>query len=199
MTLPPSVNQLAEALAELPSLGPRQALRLAIYLARGASAAKALREALLGIGEIKSCAHCFLIHENTGPHCAICADGTRNPKVVMIVEKETDLLSVESTKKFTGNYLILGAIPRTGILDDWQKRRLDAFRTRVAADLGGTLDEIIVGTNPSAQGDFSALELGRELAGFAKRITRLGRGLPVGGEIEFADQETLGSALDGRI
>ena len=116
----------------------------------------------------------------------------------MVVEKETDYLSLENTKKFTGRYFIIGPVPKTGFLEAWQKTRLSSLKKYIADSLGGTADEIILGFSPTTLGDFQAGLLLKELAPLAKRISRLGRGLPTGGEIEFADDETLGSALDRR-
>jgi recombination protein RecR len=116
----------------------------------------------------------------------------------MVVEKETDLLSLENAGKFNGRYFIIGEIPKTGILEDWQKLRLQNLKSCTQKELQGKAEEIILALNPTSTGDFNASLLARELESFAKKISRLGRGLPTGGEIEFADDETLGSALERR-
>jgi recombination protein RecR len=116
----------------------------------------------------------------------------------MVVEKETDYLSLENTKKFTGRYFIIGPVPKTGFLETWQKTRLLSLKKYIADALGGAADEIILGFSPTTLGDFQASLLLKELAPLAKRVSRLGRGLPTGGEIEFADDETLGAAMDRR-
>ena len=116
----------------------------------------------------------------------------------MIVEKETDIISLERPRKFNGRYLILGELNKAGILESGQKLRLNNLKTFISKELGGQAEEIIIATNPTTYGDLSASIITKELAGFAKKITRLGRGIPTGGEIEFADEDTLGAALERR-
>ena len=116
----------------------------------------------------------------------------------MVVEKETDLLSLENTGKFTGRYLIIGGNSKTGTLEEWQKLRLQSLKQFIEKEFAGQAQEIIIAFNPTSAGDFSAALIEKELKGFTKKISRLGRGLPTGGEIEFADDETLGSALERR-
>lgn len=115
-----------------------------------------------------------------------------------MVEKETDLISIEGTKKFNGRYFILGPVPKTGILEDWQKLRLRGLKGFIEKELAGRAEEIVLAFSPTANGNFNASLLIKELSPFTKKITRLGRGLPTGGEIEFADDETLGEALAKR-
>ena len=112
-------------------------------------------------------------------------------------------MSLESTDKFNGRYFILGSIPKSGVLEDWQKLRLQGLKTFIEKDLAhstssGQAEEIILGFNLTSVGDFHSSLLEKELKPLAKKISRLGRGLPTGGEIEFADDETLGSALERR-
>ncbi|OGY98603.1 MAG: hypothetical protein A2855_02010 [Candidatus Liptonbacteria bacterium RIFCSPHIGHO2_01_FULL_57_28] len=200
MNLPDSISRLAAELAELPSIGPRQALRLAIYLVhRGRSFTDTLAATLAGLNFLKTCERCFFIHENEGSFCSICENGSRNEKVVMVVEKETDLITIENTNRFKGRYLVLGEMPRTGVLTAEQKRRLEILARELAALPGKKADEVILAFNPTGLGDFHASLVAKELSPFTAKITRLGRGLPSGGEIEFADDETLGSALEGRL
>jgi recombination protein RecR len=116
----------------------------------------------------------------------------------MIVKKETDLLSLENTGKFKGRYFTLGNISKTGLLEEWQKLRLKSLKNFIQKELNGVAEEIILAFNPTSAGDFHASLITKELAPFARKISRLGRGLPVGGEIEFADDETLGNALEHR-
>jgi recombination protein RecR len=199
MELPASIKALAAELSELPSIGPRQALRLAFHLVhRGRTHTDNLAATLAGLNLLKTCERCFFTHENLGAFCSICENGSRNEKVVMIVEKETDLISVENTNRFKGRYLVLGQMPRTGILTEKQKQRLATLVKNLSALPGKKADEIILAFNPTGLGDFHASLVIKELTPFALKMTRLGRGLPSGGEIEFADDETLGSALEGR-
>jgi len=199
MKLPDPVQKVVDALSDLPSIGPRQAIRLAFYLiAEGAPQLRTLAESIDGLRSIKICTRCFFIHQNEGELCDICSNPARNTRIIMVVEKETDLLSLENTKRFTGRYFITGQIPKTGFLEDWQKKRLASLKQFVAQELGGQADEIVFAFNPTTLGDFQTSLVMKELVPLAKKISRLGRGLPTGGEIEFSDDETLGSALDRR-
>lgn len=199
MNLPESIKKLKEELAELPSIGPRQAVRLAFYLVgRGENFIKNLSNDIDELRHVKTCERCFFVHQNNGPLCDICKNPARHKDVIMLVEKETDLISLENTGKFSGRYFILGPVPKTGLLEDWQKLRLQNLKSFIQKELGGKSEEIILALNPSSVGDFHASLLAKELGEFTKKINRLGRGLPTGGEIEFADDETLGSALEKR-
>jgi len=199
MRLPSPIERFIEKLSSLPSLGPRQATRLAFHLLRmGENNIKELGDAIHGMQKVKACARCFFIHQNEDGFCDICRNPRRNRQIIMIVEKETDLMSLESSGKFTGQYFILGEIAKTGILEEWQKLRLQQLKTFIQKELQGKAEEIVLGFNPTSVGDFSASLVARELEPFTKKISRLGRGLPTGGEIEFADDETLGSALERR-
>lgn len=197
--LPSSLRALIDELSELPSIGPRQATRLAFYLAqKGGQSIENLARNLEGLKKIKICSRCFFVHENSGDLCDICVNKDRVQSNIMVVEKETDLISVENTNKFNGRYFILGVIPKTGMLEELQKLRLENLKGFIKKELGGQAEEIILALNPTSVGDWNAGILQKELGGFAKKITRLGRGLPTGGEIEFADDETLGGALSAR-
>lgn len=197
--LPSSLRALIDELSELPSIGPRQATRLAFYLAqKGGQSVENLARNLEGLKKVKLCERCFFVHENPDTLCDICGNKNRNHSQIMIVEKETDLISVENTNKFNGRYFILGAIPKTGVLEEIQKLRLESLKSFIKKDLAGQAEEIILALNPTSVGDWNAGMLKKELEPFAKKITRLGRGLPTGGEIEFADDETLEGALNAR-
>lgn len=197
--LPEPLKRLVDRLSKLPSIGPRQATRLAFHLiGRGENSIRSLASDLDDLRKIKICERCFFVHQNSGSLCNICANKNRDQKVIMVVEKETDLLSLEKTDKFNGRYFILGVIHKTGILEEWQKLRLTNLKKFIQKELGSEAEEIILAFNPTSQGDYNASLIVKELKPFAKKISRLGRGLPVGGEIEFADDETLGSALERR-
>jgi recombination protein RecR len=195
VSLPSSLRRLIKELASIPSIGPRQATRVAFYLAsEERSLAEAISVGLYKLKDIKNCAQCFFIFEPEDKQetlCEICRNPKREADTVMIVEKPTDLISLENTGKFKGIYLILGDLPKTGVLEPWQKERLAALKKKVRK-------EVILALNPTSLGDFHASLITKELSDAAKKISRLGRGLPTGGEIEFADDETLGSALEGR-
>ncbi len=220
--IPESIRKLADELQELPGIGPRQAIRLAFFVSTmGANQVKNLSRAVDELSRLKICERCFFVHQNPSTSsgqiklslCDICRDKNRKHDLIAVVEKETDLISLENTKKFNGRYLILGAIPKTGMLDDQQKLRLENLKSFIKKELmqgsptsvgsrtsknSGLAEEIILAFNPSSVGDFHASFLAKELAPFAKKISRLGIGLPTGGEIEFADDETLGGALERR-
>lgn len=223
MKLPDAIKNVAQQLSELPSIGPRQATRLAFYLvSRGVNEIRGLSDAISGLQDIKICSQCFfptsptpgsgqagesgprprgsvgVVSSNQAPLCDICKNPARTRDVIMIVEKETDLISVENTGKFLGRYFIVGPIPKSGVFEDWQKLRIQNLKSIIEKELGGSAREIIFGFNPTSLGDFHASLLSKELQSLAKKISRLGRGLPTGGEIEFADEETLGGALEHR-
>lgn len=205
MKLPYPIQKVADELAELPSIGPRQAIRLAFYLvSQDKETVKNLAASIDNLRNIKICERCFFIHQNQDNLCDICRNPSRNQRAIMVIEKETDLVSLENTNKFTGRYFIIGEITKTGIIEDWQKLRLQSLKSFIEKNLtspsspSGQADEIIFAFNPTSLGDLQASLLIKELAPLAKKISRLGRGLPTGGEIEFADDETLGSALERR-
>lgn len=208
MKLPHPIERVANKLAELPSIGPRQAIRLAFYLiGQNKDGIHDLAASIDELRNIKICERCFFIHQNeptlgvdgtSESLCDICRNPNRNQRAIMVVEKETDLVSLENTGKFTGRYFIIGEITKTGILEDWQKARLTALKNFITKNLSGQADELIFAFNPTSLGDLQTSLLAKELAPLAKKNSRLGRGLPTGGEIEFADDQTLGSALDRR-
>lgn len=203
MKLPPPIQRVVDELSELPSIGPRQAIRLAFFLiGEGKQHILGLATSVAELANIKICGRCFFIHQNDGELCDICKNPNRRQNAIMIVEKETDLISLEHTGKFAGRYFVIGEIPKTGLFDDTQKLRLQSLKNFITkespAGLGGKAEEIILAFNPTSLGDLQASLVTKELAPLAKKISRLGRGLPTGGEIEFADDETLGSALERR-
>lgn len=201
--LPDPIKNFIEYFAKLPSIGPRQATRLAFHLVGlGKAQIDELASAVHGLKNIKICKDCFFIYAFSGTKasdlCRICSDEARRKDIIMIVEKETDLLSIEKTGKFNGRYLVLGDLRKNGSLDTVQKLRLSALKTRIKKEQGGSVKEIILAVNPTTVGDLNAAIIAQELKGYAQKITRLGRGLPTGGEIEFTDEETLASALEHR-
>jgi recombination protein RecR len=197
--VPKSIQNLADLLKELPSIGPRQAIRLAFFVAnKNNGLAGALARALLDLNLIKPCENCLRIHEKEGALCAICADPTRVSEILAIVEKETDLVSLEKSGGFKGKYFLIGELKRGGVLEENQKEKLEKLKTALKNLSGGIAEEIIIATSPTTYGDLAAATISRELDGLAKKISRLGRGIPTGGEIEFADAETLRQAIERR-
>lgn len=190
---PEAIKKLAQLLSKLPSLGPRQATRLSFYLA-GLSKDEVieLADAVKAVANIKRCVDCFSLQSESGTQCDICSNPRRDQTIVAIVEKETDMQTLEKTKAINGRYLILGQLPKDGILNADQKRRLERLKKL------GPFEEIIIALSPTTYGDLNASLIGHELKSVAKKITRLGRGIPTGAEIEFADEETLGAAIKNR-
>lgn len=193
------IKNFVDLFSKLPSIGPRQATRLAFYIAGlGKGKIRELAEVVDGLGRIVTCNRCFRTHTGHETMCAICSDQKRNHSLIAIVEKETDLLSLERTHKFPGRYLVIGELAKTGDLNPEQKLRLVSLKTFIQKDLGGRSEEIILALNPTSYGDLGASVLAKELKDATQKITRLGRGIPTGGEIEFADKDTLESALERR-
>jgi len=196
--LPEPIKNFIEVFSALPSIGARQATRLAFKLLGGGKAKiEEMEKAIGGLKNVKLCSNCFFIHSNKGDFCDICEDQSRNQNIIAVVEKEIDLISLERAKKFKGRYLVLGELFKTGELDSHQKLRLNHLKGLIKKR-GKKAEEIIIAVNPTTYGDLNALTITKELAPYAEKITRLGRGIPTGGEIEFADEETLGSALERR-
>lgn len=188
---------MINSLARLPGIGPKSASRLTFFLLNAPdeladNLAGALRELKTGIGY---CSVCFNITAAGMAQCEICSSSERDNRVVCVVEEPLDVLALERTGAYQGCYHVLrGALsPIEGIgPEDLTIRELLA-RVQV-----GGINEIILATNPSMEGDATAMYLQRQLAHSGVRITRLARGLPVGGDLEYADQSTLLRALMGR-
>jgi recombination protein RecR len=136
---------------------------------------------------------------DTAKVCDICGANNRNPKKIAIVEKETDILSIEKSGSWDGHYLVFGQLPEHGVLETEHKLRLSKLKLRITHELQGSVDELMIALNPTTFGDFVASVISEEFKHVAKKITKIGRGIPTGGEIEFADEETLKSAFNRRI
>ena len=195
--LPEPVQALITAFERLPGIGPKTASRLAFYILRQPEdTSRALAEALLAIKTMTSlCPICFHITGVGQEKCEICADSRRDETQLCVVEEPLDVLVVERTGGFMGRYHVLHGVlsPIEGIGPEHLKIRPLLERVRE-----GKIREVIVATNPSMEGDATALYLRTQLQPMGVRITRLARGLPVGGDIEYADQNTLLRALAGR-
>ena len=188
--LPEPIKNFIDRFSSLPSIGPRQATRLAFHIAnKGKATVYDLAKSLSDLQLLKTCPDCFFI--NTGG-CPICNNQNRRRDIICVVEKETDLISLEKTKKYNGVYLVLGELGKTGNLSPDQRLKLNSLKVRAP------LEEIILAINPTAYGDLNASLIGQEIKSLSKKTTRLGRGIPTGGEIEFADPDTLSGALDNR-
>ncbi len=197
MILPEPIQALITAFERLPGIGPKSASRLAFYLLRAPEdVAKDLSEALRDLkGKVTFCQECFNITTAGRVLCEICEDPRRDPSMICAVEEALDVLALERTGAYSGRYHVLHGVlsPIEGIgpEDIKIKQLLD----RVAK---GGVNEIIVATNPSREGDATALYLQQQLRQYGVHVTRLARGLPVGGDLEYADQSTLLRALSGR-
>jgi recombination protein RecR len=189
------VQDLIDELGRLPGIGPKSAQRIAFHLLK-VPAEDALRLARV-ISEVKArvsfCETCFNVAE--GPQCAICLDPRRDRSVVCVVEEPRDIVAIEKTQEYGGRYHVLqGAInPIEGVGPD-QLRIKELLRRLGSEDI----TEIILCTNPNLEGEATAMYLSRQLRPLGIKVTRLASGLPVGGDLEYADELTLGRALEGR-
>ena len=192
---PEPVARLIDALQRLPGIGPKTAQRLTFYmLKRPAAEVSELGEALLAVKQkIVHCRTCFNVTDEDP--CRICTDPRRDDHVICVVEEPNDLLAMERTGEYRGRYhVLLGALsPLDGIGPDDLK-----IRELLARLDGKETAEVILATNPNVEGEATALYLAKLLRPLAVRITRIARGLPVGGDLEYADQVTLSKALEGR-
>ena len=196
--LPEPIKKFIEIFSALPSIGGRQATRLAFKLiGQGRARIEEVSKTVSNLKYLKICAECFFVHQNQDNLCDICRNPKRQKNIIIVVEREIDLISIERTKKFNGRYLILGELVKTGDLESFQKLRLNQLKDWIKKN-HGQAEEIIIAINPTTFGDINTSVITKELSLFAKKITRLGRGIPTGGEIEVADEETLGEALKRR-
>ena len=193
--LPETVDRLINEFARLPGIGPKSASRLTFYLLRASGdQALDLAEALQDLKErTRFCSVCYNITEQDP--CLICQDDTRDAHFLCVVEEPLDVLAIERSRAFNGRYHVLhGAIsPVEGIGPE--DLRVEELIKRVQ---DGAFSEIILATNPTLEGESTALYLQRRLADSDIRLTRLARGLPVGGDLEYTDEITLVRALEGR-
>jgi recombination protein RecR len=194
-TTPKPVLRLIEAFSRLPGIGPKSASRLTYYLIRSQSdEATELSEALKELRDkTQFCSVCFNITEQSP--CPICQSDERDRSVICIVEEPLDVLAIERTREYRGLYHVLHGVisPMDGIgPEDLRVRELI---DRVATT---SVKELILATNPSLEGENTAMYLQRKLSQPGIRITRLARGLPMGGDLEYADEVTLARALEGR-
>jgi recombination protein RecR len=194
-TIPASVTRLIEEFNRLPGVGPKTASRLTYFLLRMPDEqAKSLAVALQELKEKTTvCQTCYNIAE-TSP-CVICSDPARDHSLICVVEEPLDVLAIERTREYKGLYHVLnGAInPIEGILPEDLKIAELVERVQDAG-----LREVILATNPNLEGESTAAYIQRQIGGKVARITRLARGLPIGGDLEYADEVTLTRAIEGR-
>jgi recombination protein RecR len=193
--IPEPVTRLIEAFSRLPGVGPKTASRLTYFLLRAPEdVSVTLADALRDLkAQTRFCSVCYNI--TVDDPCGICTDARRDRSMVAVVEEPLDVLALERTGSYTGLYHVLhGAIsPVNGIGPD--ELRIRELAQRVA---GGEIKEVIIATNPGLEGDATAMYIQRELQAGSVKITRLARGLPVGGDLEYVDAVTLTRALQGR-
>lgn len=195
--IPDSVQNLIEAFARLPGIGPKTASRLAFYLLKAsddvsldlAHALEVMKQ------ETSQCALCYNITRVGEELCDICASQTRNDDLLCVVEEPLDVLAIERTGAYQGKYHVLQGVlsPIEGIGPDQIKifPLIERLKNR-------PVSEVIIATNPSMEGDTTAMFLQQRILPLGIKVTRLARGLPMGGDIEYADQNTLLRALSGR-
>lgn len=197
MLLPAPIQDLINAFSQLPGIGPKSASRLTFYLLTAPDElSQDLAAALNSLKtETTYCQTCFNITIAGQVQCEICSNSDRDQDVICVVEEPLDVLALERTDGFHGRYHVLqGALsPIEGIGPQDLK-----IRELIARVSNEDIREIIIATNPSMEGDATAMYLRQQLASSPVRITRLARGLPVGGDLEYADQHTLLRALAGR-
>jgi len=193
--IPQSVTALIEEFGKLPGIGPRSAERLTFFLLRHDDGQESqLGQALLGLRTgVQVCTICHNFSDEST--CIICRNERRNHKLITVVEEPLDVVAVEKTGLYDGVYHVLGGVisPLDGVGPS--QLEIESLLQRVA-DEGIT--EVLIATNPTTEGEATALYIRKQLEGKDVKVTRLARGLPVGGDLEYADQITLGRALQER-
>lgn len=196
MSYSATVQELIDQLGRLPGIGPKSAQRVAFYLLKAPpEEASRLSRAIAEAKErVSFCERCFNLSEG-GDECAICRDPRREERLVCVVEDSQDIVAVERTQEFRGRYHVLqGAFsPIDGV--GVEQLRVKELLTRVGEE---DIEEVIVATNPNLEGEATAALLVKYLKPMGVRVTRIASGLPVGGDLEYADELTLGRALEGR-
>lgn len=195
LKLPSSLERAINEFAKLPGIGPKTAQRLAFYLLKRDSIdIQNLSEAMSGLKQgVTFCAQCHNMAE-TDP-CSICADTRRDHTLICVVEEPLDALAIEKTGQFQGVFHVLGGVlnPMEGIGPD--QLQIESLKSRVG-ELG--VKEIIIATNPTLEGETTAMHLAKLLRDSGVKLTRIARGLPMGGDLEYADEITLSRAMEGR-
>lgn len=196
-----SVDKLINIFKKFPTVGSRTSRRFCYYLMKLPK--EKIDELTSAIQELKNkiklCQLCFNPFEGEGQLCPICKNPSRNKNLLCIVEKESDLLSLESTKKYNGLYFILGGTVATMNKEDMSQLRIEELKKRVKEN---NFSEIIVALNPTPEGRTTSVLVENKIKEVIPsptfKITHLAKGIPVGGELEYADEETLENALEGR-
>ena len=189
------IQELIDELSRLPGIGPKSAQRLAFYIVKAPGPdARRLAEAIIGAKEkVRFCQECFSVSE--GDLCRVCRDPARDPALICVVEESKDQAAIEKAGVVRGRYHVLGGAisPLDGIGPD--DLRVQELLDRVSRN---GVTEVILATNPNLEGNATAMYVAGLLKPLGVRVTRLASGLPVGGDLEYADEVTLGQALEGR-
>jgi len=191
----PSVTRLIDELKRLPGIGQKTAQRLAFYLLRADRAqALALSDAIREAKDrVRECSICNNITDNDP--CIFCSSATRNRNLICVVEDATNIQAIEKTRQFSGVYHVLGGAlsPLQGIGPDQLK-----IKSLIERLKSGTVEEIIVATNPTAEGEATSVYLSKLIKPLGVRVTRIAMGIPVGSDLEYADEVTMLKAMEGR-
>lgn len=189
------IQDLVDELARLPGIGPKTAQRLAFFILKlDSEDARRLAAAIVEVKEkIRFCSRCFNV--STAELCGYCSDDRRDAKLLCVIEEARDIVAVEKTGEFRGRYHVLGGAisPIDGVGPD--DLHISELLTRISED---DVKEVIVATNPNVEGDATAMYLHRLLSPLGVEVSRIASGLPVGGDLEYADEVSLGRALEGR-
>jgi recombination protein RecR len=190
-----AIDELASELARLPGIGRKTALRLTYHLLKQPKAqSRRLADALVGLTErVRQCEVCYNLTE--APRCPICSDPRRDGNTICAVEEAADIGAIERAAEFRGVYHVLGG--RISPLDGVGPGDL-TISSLVSRVRNGAVTEVILATNPSMEGEATAIHLQRQLIATGVRVTRIARGLPVGGDLEYADGVTIAQALSAR-
>ena len=194
MHYPKVFQSLIAHFSSLPSVGPKMAERIVLYLFRqDEEKLQGFAESLEALHHLKSCTRCFHIAE--GELCSICADTKRLTDTICLVEETLDVIAIERTGTYQGLYHVLGGLIESGRSDNSDNLRIKELLHRVEHD---GIKEVILATNPTTEGDLTALYLKKKLEPLKIKVTRIGRGMATGGDIEYADEITLISSLTNR-
>ena len=198
--LPKGIKNLIEAFERLPGIGPKGATRLAFYLLNTPKAyVQDLATALVKMkDDIKICRECFSVTEQD--ICSICKDKQRDIRQICVVERAIDVMAIENMGGYKGIYHVLGGVINPLEHVGPEDLKIDELIERVKNKLNGKNEclEVILATNPTMEGEATALYINKKLEGLGVKISRIGSGLPIGADLEYADQATLCRALDGR-
>ena len=195
----PATEKLIKLFCKFPTIGPRVATRFVFYLINTQN--ENIDELIQAITELKNktkiCASCFNSFEGENELCLICSNNGRDKSILCVVEKEMDLETIEKTNKYKGTYFILGGVI-TGAKENNKEQIEQKTEKLVEKIKNNGIKEVILALNPTTEGQNTSLFMRRKLEPLGLKVTQLGRGLPVGGELEYADDETLSSAFENR-